>query len=152
MEQRHDNDVEMVIRAPAERWPEDRWQRMRYELSQCPDVAFAHLPEVLVPEHQSGASRVLFIWFVPEALRSLRSALNGVAEIVARVLPSHEYLDVVVLNSAPELLEQVEGAGCLLAEPVAEERRRALAASETIDDDSESEPVRRSRWWWPFGS
>lgn len=144
----------MEIRAPRNRWPEDRWNRLRRELGRCPDVAFAHLPEVFVRGHQQEASRVLFVWLVPEALRSLRSALNGVCEIVARIMPSHEYLDVVVLNSAPELLEQVEAAECLVVERVPEERAQALRAAADLAQnaqDSEASTAQRP-WWWPFGS
>lgn len=98
-------------------------------LSVCPDVAFAHLPEVFVPSEQERPELVLMVWLEPAALRSLRQALNLVSEAVARALPSGQYLDVVVLNSAPELIEQVERAGCLLLERNPEERRRALAAA-----------------------
>ena len=84
------------------------------ELGQCSDVAFAHLPQVLTEGQQDRPSLVLFVWLVPEALRSLRAALRLVCEAVSRVMPRERYLDVVVLNSAPELLESVEAAGCLL--------------------------------------
>jgi hypothetical protein len=149
-----DDGVEMEVRAPTEPWPRDRYTRLQRELGQCPDVAFAHLPEVLVAGHQREGARVLFVWLVPEALRSLRAALNAVSEIVARVLPSHEFLDVVVLNSAPELLEQVEAANCLLVEPDAEERAKALQAAAALAEhtgEDTSPQSRRRPWWWPFG-
>jgi hypothetical protein len=84
---------------------------------------------------------------VPEALGSLRFALNLVSEAVARALPDDAYLDVVVLNSAPELLERLEAADCLLVERVAEERRRAL---EAVRSGGVPEPLPRRRRWWPF--
>jgi hypothetical protein len=74
---------------------------------------------------------VLFVWLVPAAMRSLRAALNLVADTVAKTLPGDQFLDVVILNSAPELLPEVERAGCLFVEPHPDERRRALAA---VDD------------------
>ena len=68
------------------------------------------------------------------------------SEAVARVLPDGDYLDVVVLNSAPELLDEVERARALLVENDAEERNRALAALAASDGVSGSEP----KPWWRF--
>jgi hypothetical protein len=120
---------------------------LEQELGDCPDLAFAHLPQVFVPGRQQRPELVLFVWFVPQALRSLRSALDLVSEAVARVLPKDDYLDVVVLNSAPELLKDVEKAGCLLVERDPAERQRALAAA-VGENASAIEPKRP--WWWPF--
>jgi hypothetical protein len=120
---------------------------LEVELGACPDVAFAYLAEVLVEGRQNSPDSVLFVWLVSEALRSLRFALNLVSEAVARALPPHAYLDVVVLNSAPELLERLEGAQCLLVERVAEERRRALEAARAGEAP---EPLPHRRRWWPF--
>jgi hypothetical protein len=103
--------------------------RLAEELARCPDLAFAHLPQVLVPARQNAPSLVLFVWLRPPALRSLRFALNLVSEAVARALPDGDFLDVVVLNSAPELLDQVERARSLLVENDPDERARALAAA-----------------------
>ncbi len=117
------------------------------ELGRCPDLAFAHLPQVLVPGRQERPQPVLFAWLEPEALGSLRFALNLVTEAVSRALPSDEFLDVVVLNSAPELLEPIERADCLLVERNPEERARALAAA--AESDTIVEPPTKP-WWWPF--
>jgi hypothetical protein len=117
------------------------------EIGNCPDVAFAYLPDVLVQGRQNAPESVLFVWLVPAALGSLRAALNLVSEAVARTLPEDAYLDVVVLNSAPELLERLEAADCLLVERVAEERRLALEAARSGEVP---EPLPRRRWWWPF--
>jgi hypothetical protein len=117
------------------------------ELGGCPDVAFAYLAEVMVAGRQDAPGGVLFVWLAPEALGSLRFALNLVSEAVAQALPPDAYLDVVVLNSAPELLERLEDARCLLVERVADERRRALAAARA---GQVPEPLPRRRWWWPF--
>ena len=105
-------------------------EELRSGLERCPDLAFAHLVDVEVPAGGESAGLVLFVWLVPDALRSLRAALDLVSEIVARALPADRYLDVVILNSAPELLSEVESAGCLLVEPHPEERKRALSALE----------------------
>ena len=127
--------------SPAADWPSDiRIERpleplapeleraVQRRLSACPDVAFAHLPQVLVPGHQDRPELVLFVWLTADAMRSLRQSLNLVSDEVARALPSGKYLDVVILNSAPELLEDVERAGCLLVERDPAERQRAIAA------------------------
>jgi hypothetical protein len=71
----------------------------------------------------------LFVWIVPAAMGSLRGALNLISEAVARALPEDRFLDVVILNSAPELLTPVEEAGCLLVERDSDERRRARDAA-----------------------
>lgn len=124
-------------------------QRLKDELGRCPDLAFAHLPRVLVPARQERPEPVLFVWLDPGALRSLRFALNLVSEAVARALPDGEFLDVVVLNSAPELLERVEAAGSLLVEKNPEERARALQAA---SEASVLEIPAERPWWWPFSS
>lgn len=136
-----------VVRSPRSPLPRELEAKLRTELAKCPDVAFAHLPEVEVEGH-SGAELTLFVWLQPTALHTLRGALNLVCDTVARVLPDGRHLDVVILNSAPELLEAVEGAGSLLIERNTEERRRALAAAAA--PPAEHLPERRP-WWWPFG-
>ncbi len=138
------------IEAATPPWEPEVLEQLREALERCPDVAFAHLPGVHVTQHQEQPELVLFVWLLPGALRSLRQALNVVSEVVARVLPDGAYLDVVILNSAPELLEAVECAGCLLVERVPEERRRAReAAGRPVEADSPPEE-RTSPWWWPF--
>jgi hypothetical protein len=138
---------DLRIEARKRELPRDVMKELCQRLDRCPDLSFAHLPQVFVPGRHSEPELVLFVWLEPSALRSLRSALNLVSETVARVLPKDDYLDVVVLNSAPELLPQVERAGCLLVERNAEERRRALdaASAKEVPD-----PVAPARWWWPF--
>lgn len=141
-------DAELRIGPRRKEFDRAVLRALELEIGACPDVAFAYLPDVLVEGRQDAPESVLFVWLVPGALRSLRFALNLVSEAVARALPADAYLDVVVLNSAPELLEQLEGAQCLLVERVAEERRRALAAARSGDAP---EPLPRRRWWWwPF--
>ena len=122
-------------------------RELRRQLEGCPDLAFAHLPQVFVPGQHASPELVLFVWFLPGALRSLRSALNLVSEAVAQALPVEQYLDVVVLNSAPELLDAVERAGCLLVERDPAERRRALAAAA----GGEPPELFGKRPWWRFG-
>lgn len=134
----------------AARWAaEDRTvSELRRVLEACPDVAFAHLAQSQVPEVQSSPEPALFVWVVPSALRSLRSALNSVSEAVASVLPEDRFVDIVILNSAPELLGRLEAVGTLVAERHPEERSRALAALEDIEGYAPMPP--RRRWWWPF--
>jgi len=122
---------------------------LKTEISDCPDVAFAYLPQVYVKGRQDSPESVLFVWLVPEALSSIRFALNLVSEAVARVVPQDRYLDVVVLNSAPELLDALERADSLLVERVSEERSRALEALSRCEVQEPLTP--RRRWtWWPF--
>ena len=120
---------ELVISPPEQPLDPQVKDRLARELARCPDLAFAHLPQVMVPARQEAPSLVLFVWLQAPALRSLRFALNLVSEAVARSLPDGNYLDVVVLNSAPELLDQVERTRSLLVENDPDERARALAAA-----------------------
>jgi hypothetical protein len=119
---------ELVISPPEQPLDPAVKERLAEELARCPDLAFAHLVQVLVPARQGRPELALFVWLRPSALRSLRFALNLVSEAVAHVLPEGDFLDVLVLNSAPELLDQVERARSLLVENDPEERARALSA------------------------
>jgi hypothetical protein len=137
----------VLIEAPAAPLPVAIMDKLRSELARCPDVAFAHLPQVVVPEQSSSPQLTLFVWLVPEAVGSLRPALNLVSEAVANALPEDRFLDVVILNSAPELLLTVEAAHSLLVERDGEERRRACAAAA---EAPAAELAQRPRWYWPF--
>ena len=78
----------------------------------------------------------------------MKAALNLVSAAVARALPEGMGLDVLILNSAPELFQAVEAAGCLLVECDGEERNRAREAAVGYDA---SEPARpQTLRWWPF--
>ena len=101
---------------------------LREGLGACPDVAFAHLVDVEVLGQGEGPGLVLFVWLVRAAMRSMRAALNLISETVATALPGDHFLDVVILNSAPELLPDIERVGRLLVAPHPDERQRALAA------------------------
>jgi hypothetical protein len=142
-----DECTDLIIEPSARPLEPEVEKKLKRELGRCPDLAFAHLPRVMVPGQQDRPEPVLFVWIEPQALRSLKHALNLVSEAVARSLPEKDFLDVVVLNSAPELLDQVERAGCLVVENNPEERARALqAASEpgtVVEEPS-------GPWWWPF--
>jgi hypothetical protein len=121
-------DQKLRITRPGQPLGGEVENALREQLEACPDLAFAHLVDVDVLEMGAGRGMVLFVWLVPAAMRSLRAALNLVSEAVAKALPADRFLDVVILNSAPELLPEVERAGCLFVEPKPEERRIALAA------------------------
>ena len=123
-------------------------ETLRRAIAQCPDVAFAHLVDVQVVEQQERPELALFVWLLPEAMGSLRSALNLVSEAVASALPSDRFVDVLILNSAPELLAGVERADCLLVERDASERERAKTAMRQVSEGAEV--VGRKPWWWPF--
>jgi hypothetical protein len=123
-------------------------KKLRAGIEDCPDVAFAHLAEAEVVGHQDRPGQVLFVWLVAAAMGSLRGALNLVSETVADALPEDRFLDVVILNSAPEFLEDLERADCLFVVRDAEERTRALAAA--ADRGVGGEPESPRPWWWPF--
>lgn len=120
---------ELVVSPPEQPLDPVVKERLAEELARCPDLAFAHLVQVLVPARQERPELALFVWLRPSALRSLRFALNLVSEAVAHVLPEGDFLDVLVLNSAPELLAEVERARSLLVENDPDERARALSAA-----------------------
>lgn len=138
---------EMQINRPRRPLDSDVESTLQKGLQANSDVAFAHLVEVMVAGHQAEPSLALFVWLRPEALRSVRLALNAVADAVARALPREQFVDVLILNSAPELLHPVEQARCLLVENDPEERRRALDA--LSGDEAPPEPPTKP-WWWPF--
>ena len=123
-------------------------EALRRAVDQCPDVAFAHLVDVQVVEMQQRPELALFVWLLPEAVGSLRAALNLVSEAVAGALPEDRFVDVLILNSAPELLEDVERANCLLVERDAGERERAAEAMRSGERNDAGPP--RKPWWWPF--
>jgi len=95
-----------------------------------------------VPAHPES-SRVLFVWLVPAALGSLRNAFNLVCNTVGHALPATVFLDVVVLNSAPELLGPLERARTLFVERDAGERAAALRAAAAEAGEERPAPRRR---------
>lgn len=145
----NDQGESILVRPPTEALGREITALLRSEIERCHDVAFAHLVEVEVPVGQTGGSLALFVWLLPRAMGSLRASVNLLSEVVARVLPEDRYLDVLILNSAPELLDRVEAAGCLLVECDPEERRRALEAAAVRGGDGQPAAGPR-RPWWPF--
>jgi len=133
---------------PRKSFDEEVLKKLHAGIEDCPDVAFAHLADTEMVGRQDRPGLVLFVWLVAAAMGSLRGALNLVSEAVADALPDDQFLDVVILNSVPELLEDLERADCLFVVRNAEERRRALAAAS--DHGVGGEPEIPRRWWWPF--
>jgi hypothetical protein len=126
------SDPAIRVDPPSSPLDEQTTQRLCSALEACPDVAFAYLVDVRVEGVQDHPSLSLFVWLMPEAVGSLRHSLNLVSETVASVIPRERFIDVLILNSAPELLEDIDRADCLLVERDPGERTRALeAAKET---------------------
>ncbi len=143
-------DEQLRVTRPTNPLDEDVLEKLREGLESCPDVAFAHLCDVEVVGGDHRSAMTLFVWLVPAAMRSLRMALNLVSEVMAGALPEDRFLDVAILNSAPELLQDVERADCLFIVRDVEERQRALAAAESQDPGVHGESETSHRWWWPF--
>lgn len=122
------SDQKLLFGPPHQPLDEASMEALRSDLSVCPDVAFSHLVDVQIGTAEAQPSLSLFVWLVPAAVRSLRKSLNLVSEVVAGAISQDRCVDVLILNSAPELLADVERAGCLLVERDADERTRALAA------------------------
>lgn len=120
---------EIRLSPPAEPFDDEVLAKLRSSLDNCADLAFAHLVDVEIFDRDEKPGPTLFVWIVPAAMRSLRAALNLVSEAVANALPEDKFLDVVILNSAPELLPEVERVGCLFIEKDRDERHRALSAA-----------------------
>lgn len=145
---RSEHDAEVVhILPPRRPLGDDVLSKLCDDLARCSDVAFAHLADVTVGGG-GPPEPALFVWLRSEAVRSVRSALNLVSEAVSRSLPDDRYLDVVILNSAPELLEAIEANGELVVENDAQERQRARNAASDLEGYAPLPP--RRRWWWPF--
>jgi hypothetical protein len=126
------SESHLRITPPGTPLAEEAETSLRDGLNACPDLAFAHLVDVEVAESGEGPGMVLFAWLAPAAMRSMRAALNLLSDTVAGALPRDRFLDIVILNSAPDLLPEVERAGCLFVEPDPGERRRALEAGDSI--------------------
>ncbi|MEE4273584.1 MAG: hypothetical protein V2I67_18055 [Thermoanaerobaculales bacterium] len=135
---------EISIEAMRGELPSETESRLREGLAACPDVAFAHLVRVELANEGTGSQPSLFVWLVPEAVGSLRAALNLVSETVARALPEELFLDVLILNSVPELVSRVEEAGGLLVVRDPDERRRAQEAAQA---GGKPEAPARRRWF-----
>ncbi len=140
---------EIVVKPVQKPWPESVQRSLVQALSAAPDVAFAHLADAGVPG-QGEMHAALFVWLQPGALRSLRRVLNQVSAIVSGALPNGTAVDVIILNSAPELLEVVEAAGGLIVEGDPDERRRALEAAAAAPAEDDGFIARKGPWWWPF--
>ncbi|RLE32385.1 MAG: hypothetical protein DRJ61_09605 [Acidobacteria bacterium] len=140
---------EIVVTPVRNPWSEYVVNKLVQALSAMPDVAFAHLVDAGVPG-QGEVHTALFVWLHPGALRSLRRVLNQVSAIVSGALPDGMAVDIIILNSAPELLEQVEAVGGLIVESDPEERRRALEAAAAEPAGGEGDGLRVGPWWWPF--
>ena len=115
----------MKIRAAGDELSWESTDKLKRGLIGCPELAFAHLNRVVVEEAPEG-NLVLFAWLRRGDLRWMRRSLNRISQIVARSIPTDRFIDVVILNSAPELLEDVEAAGSLLVENDSEERQEIL--------------------------
>ena len=59
---------EIVISPRGDSFGEKTERQLKEELGKCPDLAFAHLPLVLVPSRQQSATPVLFVWLESRAL------------------------------------------------------------------------------------
>ena len=140
---------DIVVKPVRKPWSEPVLQSLVRALSAAPDIAFAYLVDAGVPG-QGDMHEALFVWLQPGALRSLRRVLNQVSAIVSGAMPSGKAVDVIILNSAPEMLEVVEAAGGLIVENDPEERRRALEAAAATPTDDYGDPPRKGPWWWPF--
>jgi len=138
----------VLFSRPRQPFDEKVVKKLRAGMENCPDVAFVYLADAEVVDRQDRPGQVIFVWLVAAAMGSLRGALNLVSETVAAALPEDRFLDVVILNSAPELLEDLERADCLFVVRDAEERRQAVAAA--FDRGVGGDPESPRRWWWPF--
>jgi hypothetical protein len=142
--------AEIEIAELAAQLPAEVMESLRKELGKRPDVAFAHLVQAMVPGYQNEPTPMLSVWLNREAMRSVRLSLKLVSNVVSRALPEGTFVDLIILNSAPELLEQVEKVGVLVVENDREERQAALLAmsSPAADVPAPVQPARR--WWWPW--
>lgn len=142
----------VVIRSPGNALEDAVTEELKRRLAVCPDVAFAYLAQVVVGDASTQGDLCLFVWLRADALSSVRSALNLVSEAVARALPPEAYVDVVILNSAPELLAEIQNSGELIVVVDAEEHQLALdATSSSSTAVIEEKPA--SPWWsWFFRS
>lgn len=141
-----EHDLGLRISSCATPLAAETQNRMIAALERCPDLAFAYLADVEV-EGQGPATRTLFAWLEAPALGSVRRALDLVARAVAESIDRDQFVDVVILNSAPELLAPVARSGLCLTAPNPDEWRRSLQAAETPSEGA-AEDVAGSVPWW----
>ena len=103
-----DYEHEINISKPRAPFDPEILEKLGAGIGSCPDVAFAYLCDVEVVDRSEGPGPVLFVWLLSGAVRSLKPALNLVSEVVAKALPEDRFVDVVILNSVPELLVPFE--------------------------------------------
>lgn len=129
------SDGEHLIRVlpPGRPLDQETARSLQVALAMCPDLAFAHLVDIEVEGVSGERNLSLFVWLTPAGVKSLRGSLNLVSEVVAGAIPRDRCVDVLILNSAPELLGNVEDAGCLFVERDPAERSRAIAALQAGD-------------------
>lgn len=145
----NDEMKDVRISKPRNPLTADVIEALEHGLRICPDVAFAYLPEVEVPEASGEVNLVLFVWLRAEAMGSLRAALDLVSQVVAGALPTGVFIDVAILNSAPEMLIAIDDADCLIVDNEPEERQRVLDDARDPTRVPEAMPPQKN-WWWPF--
>ncbi len=143
------DEMNVKISKPVKGLADDVYAELARGLRVCPDVAFAYLPLVEIPETSDAPHLVLFVWLRAEAMHSLRAALDLVSQVVAHALTSSDFVDVVILNSAPEMLSAIDDADCLIVDNEPEERSRVLDDARDPSHVPEAMPPQK-RWWWPF--
>ncbi len=139
----------MIVQPLSTRFAPEVEDALVTRLRSCPDLAFAYLVEVTVPDHSDRPDPTLLAWLVRDAISSLRASLDLVAAAVAASIPGDSYLDVVILNSVPELLEALERTGNPLVVRDRDELERAFAASRG-DPPPSPGPAPKKPWYWPF--
>jgi hypothetical protein len=143
------DEINVTISKPRTGLSNEVFGKLKHGLRECPDVAFAYLPQVEVPEASGEANLVLFVWLKAEAMGSLRSALDLVSQVASGALPTGEFVDVAILNSVPELLVAIDDADCLIIDNEPAERQRVLSDARDPQRVPEALPPRK-KWWWPF--
>ena len=115
----------MEIEAAGQHLDLEHREKLINNLVSFKDLAFAHLNHVRMEKGDEG-NLVLFLWLKRGGLRWMRASLNHASELVARSIPRGTFIDVVILNSAPELLADIESAGGLLIEKDRNEHEKVL--------------------------
>jgi hypothetical protein len=99
----------MMIGAPAVPMPEERSAAIGRLVATVPEIVEAHLPQCYIPGQTSKSAQILFLVFAraisPAALQTIGAGLPA-------IVPAGEFLDILPITLASDLLETVRGTDC----------------------------------------
>jgi len=106
--------TKVYIGAPAHPMPKEREKRLAEGISKIEGIAFAYIPQMYIPGQMDESAQVLCIVISKYYIGSIDELMRKVQEVIASVLPSGEYIDVMPLLQDSELIPVIIDTGCCL--------------------------------------